>query len=290
MRDGPRWPAIDVVKQPGEVRRHIGVAAQDATLDPLLTGRQNLVLVGELSDMGRAASKSRADRAAGAVRTDRRRRPGAQGLFGWHAPAAGPGRIADDATPGAVPGRADDGLGPDEPTAGVGRHPRAARRRGDGAADDAVPRGGGRTGPPHRRGGPRAGHRQRHAPGAEGGEPERPPRGHAPGAAPRGGRRDGAAGRRSGPRERGRPAPECRRGRRTGPGHLGRTGARRRRECWSTTSRYASRRSTTCSSRSPAGTSKGTTRMATTVSGTRAMAADPGGDGSGRHELEGARA
>src|SRR5271166_1872256 len=51
---------IDVVKHPGEVRRHIGVAAQDATLDPLLTGRQNLVLVGELSDMGRAASKSRA--------------------------------------------------------------------------------------------------------------------------------------------------------------------------------------------------------------------------------------
>jgi ABC-2 type transport system ATP-binding protein len=51
---------IDVVKQPGEVRRHIGVAAQDATLDPLLTGRQNLVLVGELSDMGRAASRARA--------------------------------------------------------------------------------------------------------------------------------------------------------------------------------------------------------------------------------------
>ncbi len=51
---------IDVVKQPGEVRRHIGVAAQDATLDPLLTGRQNLVLIGELSDMGRAASRSRA--------------------------------------------------------------------------------------------------------------------------------------------------------------------------------------------------------------------------------------
>ena len=51
---------IDVVKHPGEVRRHIGVAAQDATLDPLLTGRQNLVLVGELSDMGRRPSKARA--------------------------------------------------------------------------------------------------------------------------------------------------------------------------------------------------------------------------------------
>jgi ABC-2 type transport system ATP-binding protein len=51
---------IDVVKQPGEVRRHIGVAAQDATLDPLLTGRQNLTMVGELSDMGRASSRNRA--------------------------------------------------------------------------------------------------------------------------------------------------------------------------------------------------------------------------------------
>jgi len=51
---------IDVVRSPGEVRRHIGVAAQDATLDPLLTGRQNLVLVGELSDMGRAESRRRA--------------------------------------------------------------------------------------------------------------------------------------------------------------------------------------------------------------------------------------
>jgi ABC-2 type transport system ATP-binding protein len=52
---------IDVVRHPAEVRRHIGVAAQDATLDPLLTGRQNLVLVGELSDMGRAASRRRAE-------------------------------------------------------------------------------------------------------------------------------------------------------------------------------------------------------------------------------------
>jgi ABC-2 type transport system ATP-binding protein len=55
-----RVAGIDVVKHPGEVRRHIGVAAQDATLDPLLTGRQNLVLVGELSDMGRSESRARA--------------------------------------------------------------------------------------------------------------------------------------------------------------------------------------------------------------------------------------
>lgn len=62
LPDGGRGAVagIDVVKQPGEVRRRIGVAAQDATLDSLLTGRQNLVLVGELSDMGRAASRARA--------------------------------------------------------------------------------------------------------------------------------------------------------------------------------------------------------------------------------------
>jgi ABC-2 type transport system ATP-binding protein len=51
---------IDVLRHPGEVRRHIGVAAQDATLDQLLTGRQNLVLIGELSDLGRAESRARA--------------------------------------------------------------------------------------------------------------------------------------------------------------------------------------------------------------------------------------
>src|SRR6202012_4362540 len=51
---------IDVLRHPGEVRRHIGVAAKDATLDPLLTGRQNLVLIGELSDLGRADSRARA--------------------------------------------------------------------------------------------------------------------------------------------------------------------------------------------------------------------------------------
>ena len=55
-----RVAGVDVVGHPAEVRRHIGVAAQDATLDGLLTGRQNLVLVGELSDMGRRASRQRA--------------------------------------------------------------------------------------------------------------------------------------------------------------------------------------------------------------------------------------
>jgi ABC-2 type transport system ATP-binding protein len=51
----------DVVADAQAVRRCIGVAAQDATLDELLTGRQNLVLVGELSGLSRRQAKRRAD-------------------------------------------------------------------------------------------------------------------------------------------------------------------------------------------------------------------------------------
>jgi ABC-2 type transport system ATP-binding protein len=51
---------VDVVAHPAAVRSRIGVAAQDATLDGLLTGRQNLVLVGELSGMRRAETRTRA--------------------------------------------------------------------------------------------------------------------------------------------------------------------------------------------------------------------------------------
>ncbi len=126
-RVGPRWPAIDVVAQAAEVRRHIGVAAQDATLDELLTGRQNLVMVGELSRHGPARRPGPGRRAARPVRADRRRRPGHEGLLGRHAPPARPGGQPDDPAPGAVPRRADDRARPHQPPAGVGRHPGAGR-------------------------------------------------------------------------------------------------------------------------------------------------------------------
>ena len=42
------------------MRRTIGVTAQDATLDDLLTGRQNLVMVGELCGLHRGDAKRRA--------------------------------------------------------------------------------------------------------------------------------------------------------------------------------------------------------------------------------------
>jgi len=51
----------DVVREAGAVRRTIGVTGQDATLDEVLTGRQNLVLVGRLSGLSRSAARARAE-------------------------------------------------------------------------------------------------------------------------------------------------------------------------------------------------------------------------------------
>jgi ABC-2 type transport system ATP-binding protein len=51
---------FDVRTQPTEVRRRIGLAAQDATLDPLLTGRENLIMLAQLHQLGRAQSAQRA--------------------------------------------------------------------------------------------------------------------------------------------------------------------------------------------------------------------------------------
>jgi len=51
---------FDVATQATDVRRRIGLAAQDATIDPLLTGRENLVMIGELHQLSRSEAKARA--------------------------------------------------------------------------------------------------------------------------------------------------------------------------------------------------------------------------------------
>jgi ABC-2 type transport system ATP-binding protein len=56
---------FDVRTQGGEVRRRIGLAAQDATVDPLLTGRENLVMMGELHQLSRKAAQARATQLLG---------------------------------------------------------------------------------------------------------------------------------------------------------------------------------------------------------------------------------
>jgi ABC-2 type transport system ATP-binding protein len=55
-----RVAGYDVVHEASSVRRQIGVTAQDATLDNILTGRQNLALVGRLSGLRRREARGRA--------------------------------------------------------------------------------------------------------------------------------------------------------------------------------------------------------------------------------------
>jgi ABC-2 type transport system ATP-binding protein len=50
----------DVVSEAEEVQRNIGVTAQDATLDEVLTGRENLVMIGRLSGLRRTQARVRA--------------------------------------------------------------------------------------------------------------------------------------------------------------------------------------------------------------------------------------
>ncbi|WP_406506990.1 ATP-binding cassette domain-containing protein [Streptomyces sp. NBC_00212] len=51
---------FDVVRRPHEVRRRIGLAGQYAAVDELLTGRENLVLIGRLLHLGGRAARLRA--------------------------------------------------------------------------------------------------------------------------------------------------------------------------------------------------------------------------------------
>jgi ABC-2 type transport system ATP-binding protein len=56
-----RVAGFDVVEAPDEVRRRIGLAAQDATVDELLTGRENLTMIGELHHLTRRRAQARSD-------------------------------------------------------------------------------------------------------------------------------------------------------------------------------------------------------------------------------------
>ncbi len=56
-----RVAGYDVVHEASQVRRNIGVTAQDATLDEMLTGRQNLIMIGRLSGLNRPGAKARAN-------------------------------------------------------------------------------------------------------------------------------------------------------------------------------------------------------------------------------------
>jgi ABC-2 type transport system ATP-binding protein len=52
---------LDVVSQAKEVRKHISLTGQLASVDEELTGRENLILLGKLLGLGKAGSRARAD-------------------------------------------------------------------------------------------------------------------------------------------------------------------------------------------------------------------------------------
>ena len=61
--DGGRARVLgrDVASEAAEVRRQIGLTGQYAALDEYLTGRANLIMIGQLSRLTAAASRRRAD-------------------------------------------------------------------------------------------------------------------------------------------------------------------------------------------------------------------------------------
>ncbi|WP_163696544.1 ATP-binding cassette domain-containing protein [Mycolicibacterium sarraceniae] len=60
----------DVVEQAGQVRDSIGVTGQSASLDYVITGRQNLTLFGRLRGMRRKEARQRADQLIGEFELD----------------------------------------------------------------------------------------------------------------------------------------------------------------------------------------------------------------------------
>jgi ABC-2 type transport system ATP-binding protein len=52
---------FDVARRPGQVRHRIGLVGQNAAVDEILSGRQNLVMFGRLHHLGGTAARARAD-------------------------------------------------------------------------------------------------------------------------------------------------------------------------------------------------------------------------------------
>ena len=68
---GRAWVAgFDVAKNPAAVRRLIGLAGQYAAVDPFLTGRENLVMIGRLYGLTRGQARRRAGELMGKLELD----------------------------------------------------------------------------------------------------------------------------------------------------------------------------------------------------------------------------
>lgn len=102
---------FDVVKQPRQLRRTIGLTGQYASVDEKLAGWENLYMIGRLLDLPRPAARKRADELLERFSlTEAAKKPVLQYLAVCAAP--GPRGVDDRAARGALSGRADDGSRP----------------------------------------------------------------------------------------------------------------------------------------------------------------------------------
>ena len=157
----------DVRTKDREVRRRIGLVGQAAAVDEVLTGRQNLVLIGRLNHLSQAAATRRADELLERFAlTDAAARPVAH-LLRRHAAPARPRRGARRATAGVVRRRADHRARSAGSPRGVVGDRRSGPRRHHRAADHPVPGGGRPAGGPDLDPASRARGRRGHARRAE---------------------------------------------------------------------------------------------------------------------------
>ena len=157
----PGSPATTCSSEPDAVRRSMGLTGQTATVDELLTGRENLALISALYGLDARTARRVGDDLLERFSLTDAGRPRREDLLRGHAPTARPRRQPGRHPAGALPRRADHRSRPAQPGRAVGRAARAGPRRHDAGAHDPVPRGGRPARRPHRR------HRQgpHHRPG-----------------------------------------------------------------------------------------------------------------------------
>jgi oleandomycin transport system ATP-binding protein len=103
----------DVLRHAYQVRQLIGLTGQYASVDEGLSGTNNLIMIGRLLGLPRAQARARAAELLARFELTEARRADRENVLGRDAAQAGPGGQPDRPPPGAVPGRADHGAGPE---------------------------------------------------------------------------------------------------------------------------------------------------------------------------------
>ena len=102
----------DVRREPTAVRQAIGLVGQTTALDEVLFGHENLVLLGRLHGLSKAAAGARGDELLATFGIADAARPEGVDVLRRHAPPARHRRQPDPPPAAAVPRRADHRAGP----------------------------------------------------------------------------------------------------------------------------------------------------------------------------------